>query len=52
MAKITRERIAVQLRSLGLRQDDAVMMHSSLSSLGNVDGAAEMVVDAGQVMVK
>jgi len=34
------------LKSLGLRRGDAVMMHSSLSALGPVDGGAETVVDA------
>jgi aminoglycoside 3-N-acetyltransferase len=46
MAVIDRERIASELRKLGLREGDAVMMHSSLSALGHVEGGAEMVVDA------
>ena len=41
-----RDDIARQLTSLGLRRGDCVMMHSSLSALGPVDGGAETVVDA------
>ncbi len=41
-----RKEIALELASLGLRRGDRVMMHSSLSALGPVDGGAETVVDA------
>ena len=41
-----RDDIARQLTSLGLRRGDCVMMHSSLSALGPVEGGAETVVDA------
>jgi len=41
-----RNDIAHDLTSLGLRRGDCVMMHSSLSALGPVDGGAETVVDA------
>ncbi len=43
---ITRERIADGLRRLGLGAGDVVFFHSSLKSLGRVDGGAEAVVDA------
>ena len=43
---ITREQLAAELKALGLRPGDAAMVHSSLSSLGWVDGGAETVVDA------
>ena len=42
----TRHEIAGELTELGLRTGDCVMMHSSLSALGPVDGGAETVVDA------
>lgn len=34
------------LRSLGVRSGDCVMLHSSLSNLGSVEGGAETVVEA------
>ena len=43
---ITREQITGDLKALDIRTGDAVMMHSSLSALGFVDGGAETVVDA------
>ena len=46
MAAISRQRLIDELNLLGLCHDDTVMMHSSLSSLGYVDGGAETVVDA------
>ncbi len=41
-----RQQIASELAALGLRSGDAVMMHSSLSALGPVEGGAPTVVDA------
>lgn len=35
-----------QLRSMGLQSTDAVMVHSSMKSLGMVEGGADTVVDA------
>jgi aminoglycoside 3-N-acetyltransferase len=46
MTVMTQQRLAAELTSLGLRTGDAVMMHSSLSALGHVEGGAEAVVDA------
>ena len=43
---IDREQITGDLKALDIRTGDAVMMHSSLSALGFVDGGAETVVDA------
>jgi len=43
---LTREDIASGLRALGLGEGDAVLLHSSLSSLGRVEGGAGAVVDA------
>ena len=51
MRAITKERLIGELQALGLRLGDTVMMHSSLSSLGYVDGGAEAVVDALQEAV-
>ncbi|MEX0643244.1 MAG: AAC(3) family N-acetyltransferase [Pirellulales bacterium] len=46
MENISRQQIARELTALGLRAGDAVMLHSSLSALGQVDGGAEAVVEA------
>jgi aminoglycoside 3-N-acetyltransferase len=46
MATISRQQIASELQALGLKSGDAVMMHSSLSGLGPVEGGATTVVDA------
>ena len=43
---VTRRQIGEDLKRLGVRRGDAVMMHSSLSALGPVEGGAETVVDA------
>jgi len=43
---LTRDALAAQLQELGLRAGDCVMMHSSLSALGPVDGGPVAVVDA------
>ena len=45
MPALTRRQITDQLRTLGLDNGDVVMMHSSLSALGPVDGGAETVID-------
>jgi aminoglycoside 3-N-acetyltransferase len=42
----TIETLTHDLRELGLREGDSVLVHSSLSELGNVDGAADAVIDA------
>lgn len=43
---VTRRRIADDVSRLGLAEGDAVFFHSSLKSLGWVEGGAEAVVDA------
>ncbi|WP_276256055.1 AAC(3) family N-acetyltransferase [Halomontanus rarus] len=43
---VTREELRGGFRGLGLGSGDHVIVHSSLSSLGWVDGGAESVVDA------
>ncbi len=42
----TRESIAADLRRLGVARSDALVLHSSLRSLGIVDGGADTVVAA------
>jgi len=42
----TRESIAEDLRRIGIEPGDVVFFHSSLKSLGQVEGGAEAVVDA------
>lgn len=48
MAKktVTTEEIAEGLRALGIRAGEHLMVHSSLSSLGHVEGGAPAVVEA------
>ncbi len=38
------ESLAADLRDAGIRSGDVVMVHSSLSQIGNVDGGAETVI--------
>lgn len=42
---LTRAELRGGFRGLGLKPGDAVVVHSSLSSLGRVDGGAETVID-------
>ena len=46
MNALSRDDIARDLTSLGLVGGDTVFVHSSLSSMGHVEGGAETVVDA------
>ena len=39
------EKMAQDLKALGIRPDDVILMHSSLSSLGYVEGGADTVID-------
>ncbi len=43
---LTRDRLAADLRRLGIQPGDVLMVHSSLRSLGHVVGGAPTVVDA------
>ena len=46
MPPATREQLCTEFRELGIQPGAAVMMHSSLSALGPVQGGAATVVDA------
>lgn len=46
MNKLTRDDIVAGLRNLGLQPGDKVLVHSSLSALGHVEGGADTVIDA------
>lgn len=46
MSSIGRDDVAAGLTSLGVGAGDIIFVHSSLSSMGHVDGGAETVVDA------
>ncbi|MCZ6680603.1 MAG: AAC(3) family N-acetyltransferase [Candidatus Poribacteria bacterium] len=46
MKPLTREEIAATLQKLGLQSGQIVFVHSSLSSIGYVEGGADTVVDA------
>ena len=39
------EKMAADLRALGIKSDDTVFVHSSLKSLGYVEGGADTVID-------
>lgn len=43
---VDKETIASGLRELGLREGEVVLLHSSLASLGRVEGGPQTVVDA------
>src|SRR5438552_1126834 len=43
---VSRTRIVADLRNLGLREGELLMVHSSLSALGHVVGGAGTVLDA------
>lgn len=43
---VTRERLAADLRALGIAEGDVLFVHSSLKSLGFVEGGAESVLGA------
>ena len=45
MTPLTPARLAADLRALGLRPGDDVLVHSSLRGLGHVEGGADAVVD-------
>jgi len=46
MSTVTRNDIKKGLKQLGLKEGDLVLVHSSLSSFGHVEGGADAVVDA------
>jgi aminoglycoside 3-N-acetyltransferase len=46
MDTVTKEQIETALRRLGLGEGDIVLLHSSLASLGRVEGGAESVIEA------
>lgn len=46
MNKITREQIIFNLKLCGISRGDVILMHSSLSSIGYVEGGADTVIDA------
>mgnify|MGYP002527390468 CR=1 FL=1 len=43
---VTRSDIIRDLEAMGLKTGDSVMVHSSLSSIGHVEGGAQTVVEA------
>lgn len=42
----TKEELKQQLKEMGLKSNDAVMVHSSMKSLGDVEDGADTVIDA------
>jgi len=45
-SKVTKEKIIEDLRKLGIREGNVLFVHSSLKSLGFVEGGADAVIDA------
>jgi aminoglycoside 3-N-acetyltransferase len=43
---VSQSQIAKDLRQLGIKSGDVLMVHSSLSKIGIVDGGADAVIDA------
>ena len=43
--RVTRLDVAAALRSVGVSPGDTVLFHSSLSSMGTVEGGADAVID-------
>ena len=46
MKVVTKEAIVKELKNVGLRNDDIVMVHSSLKSMGYVCGGAQAIIEA------
>ena len=46
MKRVTKEEIITELKKLGLKKEDIVLVHSSLSAIGYVVGGADTVVNA------
>ena len=46
MKTITKDQIVLALQLGGIEKGDVVLMHSALSSIGNVEGGADTVIDA------
>jgi aminoglycoside 3-N-acetyltransferase len=49
--KITKEQLIQQLSDAGIKQDDVLVVHSSLASLGNIEGGAKTVIDVLKLVV-
>lgn len=45
-SNMDKHKIVEDLKSLGLKEDMSIEVHSSLSSFGHIDGGAETVIDA------
>lgn len=42
----TKDNLVNDLRAMGLRSDDTVMLHTSLKSIGEIEGGADTLIDA------
>ena len=42
----TKQDLVVDLKNMGLTGEEAIMVHSSMKSIGEVEGGADTVVDA------
>lgn len=48
----TKEALINDLRNMGLTGEEAIMVHSSMKTIGAVDGGADTVVDAFMEFLK
>lgn len=46
MSQYTKEQLIQQLREMGIKPSDNLLVHSSMKSLGTVEGGADTVIDA------
>ena len=51
MAGYTKQQLMMQLKEMGIRKTDALLVHSSMKSLGKVEGGADTLIDALQESV-
>lgn len=52
MSAYTKEQLVKQLQEMGICPEDNLLVHSSMKSLGKVEGGADTVLDALQEVVK
>lgn len=46
IANYNKQQLKDQLESMGLKGDETILIHSSMKSIGEVDGGADSVLDA------
>ena len=46
MSKYNYEELIEQIKNMGIKPSDTVIIHSSMKSIGDVEGGADTVIDA------